>query len=849
MKQSPWRTIGHWLLVIFAVWLVGAGLFAWVTDGARTLGIVQALRAGVPAWHLIIPAYGVLSLALLLARRPGTYWSLAIGHFVFGFGVGLPLISSWQILQDRYGLSATIWSALIFILGLLFALVAMFMALGEALPLTSPVARLVYAGRVGHLRGLFALAAQRGWQAAGPQAPDHSVFVSGQHDGRDVSIQSGEKISATSYNEMGHFYWVSVAARSVLPAMGVAIGRPLPRPSDRRRELRGKCHTAGKLMMDFYLWPQEGQDLSPAAADNVAQALDRGRRFLRKGSVIYTDYDTVYYGQTSMFRLTDTTDRMAELVGWLADLASVLEQTTTLAPIPEAAPALALAAEAEGVSAALPPDAPTPAPLGPTSLAGRALLAVLLTIGFYSLALVIAAALLFLVYADVRWASHVHVQLIIGCVFAAGAILWSIRPRRDRFQAPGPRLLPSEHPRLFSEMAALAAEIGQTMPREVYLVADANAAVMERGGMMGIGGRRVMIVGLPLLQTLTVAQFRGVVAHEFGHFYGGDTRLSPWVYKTRDAIGRTIGELENRTWLQAPFRWYGLMFLRTTHAISRRQEFVADNLAAGLVGPHTYAEGLRIIHGIAPAFEGYMREEYIPALENGCRPPFLEGFSRFIDTPRVAHFIERAVAEEAQTRRADPYDTHPTLSERLAAVAALPAGTSVTDTSPAMSLLGDVAAVEAALLAGMVRPEYRDKLQPVAWDDLGQIVYLPRWQESVRTYAEGLAGVTPATLPGFLAAPAPLVEQIRRLSERTLLQQEVDGIARNITGTALAVALAGQGWMVDATPGIPITLRRGDDAVEAFEVVHMLAGGKLTGAAWVQRCQELGIADLDLAGE
>ena len=848
MKQPLWRTIGRWLLFIFAAWLFIAGLAAWVTTPqGQMLGIPGAMRLGVPAWHLIVPAYGALCLILLRTRPPGTFWYLAIGHFVFTFAVGLPLLGTWQSLEARTGLNATIWAALVFGLALIVSLVAIFMALGEALPLNTFAARLIYAGRVGHLRGLFRLAAERGWQATGPQSPDHSVFVSGSWDGRDVAIHSGERLSSGA--DAGHFYWVTVAAKSGLPPIGIAIGRPLPKPDDRQRELRGQCHTAGKLKMDFYIWPQEGQSLAPDVMDRLAQALDRGRRFLRARSVIYTEYNGITYGQMSAFRIRDNAEQMAELIAWLSDVAALLEGALVLAPAPAAAPALTSLTDSQSTSTAPAPTEPEAAPLGPSSLAGRALLAVLLTVGFYGLALLIAAALLFLVYADVRWASRPHGQLIIGCVLAAGSILWAIRPRIDRFESPGPRLLPAEHPRLFSEMQTVAEQTGQAMPREVYLVADANAAVMERGGVMGIGGKRVMIVGLPFLQTLTVSQFRGVIAHEFGHFYGGDTKLSPWVYKTRAAIGRTIASLSNRSWLQAPFRWYGMMFLRTTHAISRRQEFIADELAARLVGPQVCAEGLRIGHSIGPAFDGYMREEYIPALESGYRPPFIEGFSRFLKAPRVSQFMEFVVAQQSQSHSVDPYDTHPTLSERLKAMAALPAGEVTADPTPAISLLGDAAAAEAALVSSIVRPEYRDKLPAVAWDDIGQTVYLPRWQESTRTYAEGLAGVTPATLPAFLRAPGPLVEQIRRLSQRTLLQQEIDGIVRNVTGAALAVALARQGWMVDATPGNQLAMHRGNDAVAAFEVTHMLADGKLSADEWIQRCHQLGIADLSLAGE
>jgi Zn-dependent protease with chaperone function len=69
------------------------------------------------------------------------------------------------------------------------------------------------------------------------------------------------------------------------------------------------------------------------------------------------------------------------------------------------------------------------------------------------------------------------------------------------------------------------------MPAEVYLIPEVNAWVGQRGGFMGIGSRRIMGLGLPLLETLNVSQLEAVLVHEFGHYYRGDTRLGPWVYK------------------------------------------------------------------------------------------------------------------------------------------------------------------------------------------------------------------------------------------------------------------------------------------------------------------------------
>ena len=45
-----------------------------------------------------------------------------------------------------------------------------------------------------------------------------------------------------------------------------------------------------------------------------------------------------------------------------------------------------------------------------------------------------------------------------------------------------------------------------------------------------------MAVGLPLLSVLNISEFRGLVAHEFGHYYSGDTSIGPWVYKTQAAM-------------------------------------------------------------------------------------------------------------------------------------------------------------------------------------------------------------------------------------------------------------------------------------------------------------------------
>ena len=95
--------------------------------------------------------------------------------------------------------------------------------------------------------------------------------------------------------------------------------------------------------------------------------------------------------------------------------------------------------------------------------------------------------------------------------------MWSLVPRVDRFTPPGPRLDRATHPRLFDLIQRVAVATRQEMPAEVYLLNEVNAWVTERGGVMGFGSRRVMGIGLPLMQSVSVAEFEAIIAHEFGH--------------------------------------------------------------------------------------------------------------------------------------------------------------------------------------------------------------------------------------------------------------------------------------------------------------------------------------------
>jgi Zn-dependent protease with chaperone function len=407
----------------------------------------------------------------------------------------------------------------------------------------------------------------------------------------------------------------------------------------------------------------------------------------------------------------------------------------------------------------------------------------------------VGAFLAWVPYASYAYLNRIHFQLTLFCLIGAFIILKAVVPRPDRFTPPGPPLVPDRHPRLFAEIRRTAESVRQAMPAEVYLVPEVNAWVSQRGGIMGIGGRRIMGIGLALLQILKVSELRAVIAHEFGHYHGGDVKLGPVIYKTREALVRTVlGLAQHSGALTKPFEWNARLFFRVSHAVSRHQESQADALAARVTGAPALARGLIAVHRGALAF-----------------PVYWAG-----------------------------YDTHPSLRERLDALEQAqpePAGPSEPS---AVTLLDSVPELEGLLLASLTEGK---TLRPLAWDDVGATVLLPRWTSFLKEHGHALHGVTPAAIAGLDWAA------VGRALARSTKQEEQEGSERfaDFTiGAAVAVVLTRRGFTLEAPPGASPVLKRGALSVEPFDLRSRLAAGGEAAEEWRHFCSETGIGDVDL---
>ncbi len=480
------------------------------------------------------------------------------------------------------------------------------------------------------------------------------------------------------------------------------------------------------------------------------------------------------------------------------------------------------------------------------SIARRALLALLLTIGFYALAFVMMGVLLMVPLLEMR-TGHLHLQLLLICVIGFLAILVSLLPRRDRFETPWPRITAEEHPRLFEKLEHIAARAKQRMPDEVYLLPELNAWVADRGGRAG--SRRVMGIGLPLLQVLDVSQFTAVIAHEFGHYYGGDTRLGPWIHKTRITIGRTMNNLAESSVsiIQAPFQAYGRMFMRVTQGVSREQEYTADRFAASIAGQGPVASSLKRLVGYDPGVSLYWRSLLMPALGRGFRPPITGGLAQLVASERIstgaADYTE-AVLKEAKE---DPFDTHPCLRDRIAALEGLPAG-ETEDTTPALSLLDNIRGVEDKLLGMYLHAEQISQLEEIEWDDVAERVFLSTYTILRDTNRDILSQWTAEEMPAVFEQAGPIGKDLRDVHGKYVDPELWLALFIDVVRSALSLALRDAGWTMVARPDYGRAFVREDQYVFPDRLIDGLAQKHIDPVRWSELCTEMGIHGLLLSG-
>jgi len=313
----------------------------------------------------------------------------------------------------------------------------------------------------------------------------------------------------------------------------------------------------------------------------------------------------------------------------------------------------------------------------PASYRTRVLLMALLGNFYLGVVLTLIVALLLGAAVSVVWLKAAGVKIAI----VVAIFLWMvIKALWVRLSPPqGAEITSAEAPELFAMIEELRRALRSPRFHHVLVTDDFNAAVVQapRLGLFG-WTRNYLIIGLPLAKSLTVEQFKAVLAHEFGHLSKGHGRMSNWIYRQRLRWSRLMDLLEatesRGRFLFRPFlRWYAPYFNAYSYPLARSNEFEADATSARLTSKRAAAEALTAVNVVG----SYLEERFWPQIVRRADEMPQPAFSPFaamgarvaaeIDTTSIAAWLEQALA-----RKTTLDDTHPCLTERLGALGEKP---------------------------------------------------------------------------------------------------------------------------------------------------------------------------------
>jgi Zn-dependent protease with chaperone function len=266
-----------------------------------------------------------------------------------------------------------------------------------------------------------------------------------------------------------------------------------------------------------------------------------------------------------------------------------------------------------------------------------------------------------------------------------------------RIPSPGGRVLaPHETPELFKVIEDVRRTLGAQKIHRVLVTPDFNAAIAQvpRMGWFGWPANH-LAVGLPLMASLTVGEFRAVLAHELGHLSRHHARFGNWIYRIRQTWDRLLAILANEGSLATkPFAkflaWYAPYFNAYSFVLARSNEYEADAASVRIAGAASTASALVAVHAKATYLENQYWRPLWATVGDSAEPPHAPYSGMLGRCKSMPADLGRAYIKLALKATSDVNDTHPSLADRLDALGVPPHARFELHRSAAEALLHDV---------------------------------------------------------------------------------------------------------------------------------------------------------------
>jgi len=204
----------------------------------------------------------------------------------------------------------------------------------------------------------------------------------------------------------------------------------------------------------------------------------------------------------------------------------------------------------------------------------------------------------------------------------------------------------ADEPLLFAFVHRVADEVGAPRPHRIFLSPTVNAAVFYdlASWNLVLPTRKNLLIGLGLVNVVTLDELKAVLAHEFGHFAQRSMAVGTWVYTSQQVVQHVVGVrgrldelLAGLSRFDLRFAWIGWIMsllvwairavldtalrgvVLAERALSRQMEFQADRVAVSVTGSDSLIHGL---WRLGPADDAWDRATALATTElEAGRPP------------------------------------------------------------------------------------------------------------------------------------------------------------------------------------------------------------------------------------